>query len=91
MAKNQKEKNSRNLALPHYFQSSPRNPIGRVAPCIDAMIAKLSVVRNCCDAVAIELRDTAPDTAIDGMSRILFEVENELFEATEVLRDEIHE
>lgn len=75
------------LDLSRYFSSSPKSIIGRVAPCLDEMVDKLEVVRCCCDLLAME-----PDGDSDikeGMSRILLEVINELYEASEVSRREI--
>ncbi len=66
--------------LTRYYTSSPDSLIGRVAPCLRALIGKIEVVHYCCDHVAI-----APgggDDAIKGMSRVLAEVIDELYEAS---------
>ena len=70
-------------SLPRYYMESPHSPLGRVAPCLEAMIGKLSSVRMCCERLS---RWTDGDEeSIKGMARVIFEVEEELYEATEVL------
>lgn len=59
--------------LTRYYTSSPDSLIGRVAPCLRAMIGKIEVVHYCCDHVAIA--PGGDDDAIKGMSRVLAEYE----------------
>ena len=59
--------------LTRYYASSPDSLIGRVAPCLRALIGKIEVVHYCCDHVAIA--PGGDDDAIKGMSRVLAEYE----------------
>lgn len=70
--------------LPRYYMESPHNPLGRVAPCLDAMIDKLSSVRMCCERLSSWT--DGDEASLRGMSRVIFEVEEELYEASEVLK-----
>ena len=69
--------------LTRYDTSSPDSLIGRVAPCLRALIGKIEVVHYCCDYVAIA--PGGDDDAIKGMSRVLAEVIDELSEASKLL------
>ena len=68
--------------LTRYYISSPDSLIGRVAPCLRAL-SKIEVVHYCCDHVAIA--PGGDDDAIKGMSRVLAEVIDELYEASKLL------
>lgn len=73
--------------LIRYHSHSRQSVIGRVAPCLDDMVRKLEVVRCCCDLMAME-----PDGEGDikeGMSRIIREVIDELYEASMASRQEL--
>lgn len=78
----------RNLTLPRYYAESPHDPLGRVAPCLDAMVGKLAVVRLCLERVADRMRGDEDEEAVDGAARVISEVEDELYEASRVLRAE---
>ncbi len=64
--------------LTRYYTSSPDSLIERVAPCLRA--GKIEVVHYCCDHVAIA--PGGDDDTIKGMSRVLAEVIDELYEAS---------
>ena len=55
----------------------------RVAPCLRSLIVQIEVVNYCCDHVAIA--PGGDDDAIKGMSRVLAEGIDELYEASKLL------
>ena len=73
--------------LIRYYSHSRQSVIGRVAPCLDDMVRKLEVVRCCCDLMAME--PDGEDDIKEGMSRIIREVIDELYEASMASRQEL--
>lgn len=81
----------RDTSLYRYILSSPREPLGRVAPCIEAMIQKIDVAKHCVMSYADELRDDIDSDGLDGVERILNEAESELHQAAKTVRKRLRE
>lgn len=72
--------------LSRYVNSRAVPPLHRVAPCIDAMRAKVSVVRACIKY--LESEGHATDMIV-GLDALLMDINNGLSISTNVLRREL--
>lgn len=92
MAKKKKSKTpKRDTSLYRYILYSPHEPLGRVAPCIEAMIRKIDVAKHCVMSYADEVRDDIDSEGLDGVERVLDEAESELHKAANTARRRLRE
>lgn len=74
----------KDLLLKYY--PAAKDLVGRIAPCITSVTQRIETIRGCCETVvALVSAVSAEGEAVSGISAILLDVKNELYDVLEVL------